>query len=102
MQISYSDVSRCARNSVACTGLSIIEVPNIRNNHTTLVLSDINSTFQSCVISFMTFCYCFYHSLNGVEDVNEQIVMHSHVILMQMSELVQCQDSQQDRVGSLF
>ena len=47
-----------------------IEVPDIQNNHTTLVLSDIYNTFQSCVILFMTFCFCFYHSLNGVEDVN--------------------------------
>ena len=80
-----------------------IEVCNLPNNNTTLAFSDIYITFQSCVISFMTYFYCFHHSLDSTREVNYPIVIYYHVIghnfgvfLMHMSELVQYQ---QFRVG---
>ena len=78
-----------------------IEVGSLPNDNTTLPLSDIYLTFQSCVISFMTFFYCFHHSLDGAREVNQPIVMYliGHNFggfLMHMFELVQCQ---QCRVG---
>ena len=64
------DISFCIVSTILKIFLQQIELCNLPNHNTTLALSDNHITFQSCVISFMTFFYCFHHSLDGTREVN--------------------------------